>query len=228
MKRWRVESRTLCTLACVVLLLQASRSECQFFQTAPATKPGAAAPAPAAETSCVVYSLSDLGSDPSVGTWVADTLLKLMESGTWRGEGNGRWLLNYHPQARILFVQHTPAVQAKVESFLRDVRKSVPRAATPALDQDQQVIQAAGVVPVVPPAPRPQQLQQSQQPKHLFHFIIRYEGAGLDGSLLEQAADLAATSVYSDQPTVLPPPQCLPPPLPSGNVQLLRAMPPAR
>jgi hypothetical protein len=183
----RFQDRTLLLVAVAVSLLQATRSESQLTTRIPSLPPPAEAVP--ADTTCAVYSLSDLGDDPSVGLWVADTLLKLMDSGAWRGEGSGRWLLNYHPQSRVLVVHHTPVVQAKIESFLRDVKKALPQSARSG--PEMQVIQAGGTAPAVvrpsgpaapaylsgPPAyivPGPK-----QQPKHLFHFIIRYEGDGL-------------------------------------------------
>lgn len=192
MFRWRIEERTLWMLTFVVTLLQATRSECQLFQR-DKVSPGAE------ETVCAVYSLSELGEDPSIGAWAAETLLKLMETGTWKGEGSGRWLLNYHPHARVLVVHHTPAVQAKVDGFLRDLKK----AATPvARAASQEVIQAGGTAPaVVRPAEAPYAGQPSYivprtlpQPKHLFHFIIRYEGDGISDPGVLDALDVCPGS----------------------------------
>lgn len=187
MSRWRFQARALWTLTLVITLLHASRSQCQDWELhAPREQPN---------TTCAVYSLADLGEDPSVGLWAADTLLKLMDTGTWKGEGAGRWLLNYHPQSRLLVVHHTPAVQAKVEAFLRDMRKAHSgTTARNGAGTETQVIQAGATAPAVirqvdgaapaPPSyivPKP-----AQQPRHLLHFIIRYEGEGIsDGGLLD-------------------------------------------
>jgi hypothetical protein len=106
--------------------------------------------------------------------------------------GNSRVLRFYGPK-KILVVYHTPAVQTKVDAFLKNLKKALPRdkgnkiatrntftqdrRVVPARYLDPSVIRPAATVPepnATYPVPAP-----VQRPKHLFHFIIRYEGAGI-------------------------------------------------
>src|SRR5436309_10149230 len=56
---------------------------------------------------CTVYALSDLGDDPSLGKWIADTIPQVIQPGSWKSaEGQGTRLNHYAP-AKILVVYHT-------------------------------------------------------------------------------------------------------------------------
>jgi hypothetical protein len=99
----------------------------------------------------------------------------------------------------VLVIHHTSAAHAKVEAFLRDVKKSMPaegaRSAATKHGMTGGVMHAMHTSPVrtadpmavgssylIPP---PQ-----GQPKHLFHLILRYEGDG--------ASDASPTGALRD------------------------------
>jgi hypothetical protein len=161
-----------------------------------------------AEATCVVYRLSDLGNDPSLGKWVAETIPEMVLPGTWAQAG-GIGKISYHPPTQVLVVYHTAAAHAKVEAFLRDVKKAAPSAAasapvnvpasgsaakTPAMTTGIQQARhtqpaqlrvadsAAGSTYLIPPP--------LTQPKHLFHLIIRYEGDGVSDTSAGSVKDL--------------------------------------
>jgi hypothetical protein len=148
------------------------------------------------EQTCTVYSLADLGDDPKLGAWVAETIPEMIEPGTWNqaaaGQGGkAKRQLRYFAPSKILVVYHTAAVQAKVATFLQDLRKARPQAqgrATGARHANPVGVVPAGFAapevlttaqPVTPsrstyPVPAP-----LKQPKHLFHLIVHYEGEGI-------------------------------------------------
>jgi hypothetical protein len=137
---------------------------------------------------CVIYSLEDLGTDPDLGKWVAETIPVMIAPGTWEGKG----VLRYYAPKNILAVYHNAAVHTKVSAFLQDLKKSAPRgsdrkfAVGRAAVGEEAVHQAGFRVPLAPapqPVPAPTLSYpvppQTHSPKHLFHFIIRYEGEGI-------------------------------------------------
>jgi hypothetical protein len=141
------------------------------------------------ERICTIYALAELGEDSDLGKWIAETIPEVIEPGTWKGQG----VLRYYAPKNILVVYHTPAVQSKVDGFLKNVKKSLPsvkagkttaaRTAAPR----QTVVPAGYGVPAAletsTPAPEPRLgyavPAPVRAPKHLFHFIIRYEGEGI-------------------------------------------------
>jgi hypothetical protein len=145
------------------------------------------------DRTCVLYSLVDLvGNDPSLGQWVADTIPEVVAPGTWKYHG-GEGVLRYYAPKNLLVVSHTAATQAKVEDFLKNVKKSLPaghdktRTAAKAQMHDSAVVPADYRVPGPTRACSSFAEQSSSypvpapvaRPKHLFHFIIRYEGEGI-------------------------------------------------
>ncbi|MCI0683352.1 MAG: hypothetical protein L0Y71_14710 [Gemmataceae bacterium] len=183
----------------VVAYAPAQTPRTQPYPTPPQVKPAA----PAADDqgmSCVVYSLRDFGDDPDLGAWIAQTIPGLIQRSSWTQEG-GSGAMSYYPPAKMLVVYQTPAVHAQVDMFLKNVKKSLPITKTAATKtaasmtkNTMPICRDSGVVPAthlsVPesrrvidsapaakgtyPIPAPM-----QQPKHLFHFIIRYEGDGV-------------------------------------------------
>lgn len=134
-----------------------------------------------------IYSLDEMGDDPGFGEWIAQTIPEVIASGTWKGPG----VIRYYAPKNILVVCHTAAVQTKVDAFLKDVKKSVPsekkasatmrkgsapdRGVVPATYRAPALLKTSGPEPSLSyPVPA-----QSKPPKHLFHFIIRYEGEGI-------------------------------------------------
>ena len=157
-----------------------------------------AVPSKPAEATSVVYRLSDLTDDPSFGKWVADTIPEMVLPGTW-GHMGGIGKISYHPPTRVLVIHHTSAAHAKVEAFLRDVKKSMPaegvRSAATKHGMTGGVMHAMHTSPVR--AADPMAVGSSYlipppqgQPKHLFHLILRYEGDG--------ASDASPTGALRD------------------------------
>jgi hypothetical protein len=154
------------------------------------------AKAPKQETSpvCRIYSLAELGDDANLGKWIAETIPEVIEPESWSRAGSSgkKPVLRHYGPKQILVIYHTPAVQTRVEEFLKNVQKALPRgkdkaAAGKPSGKDSGVIPAKypapGLIPTSNvlsgerfnyPVPPP-----AGQPKHLFHFIIRYEGAGI-------------------------------------------------
>ncbi len=143
----------------------------------------------AEERTCVTYSLAELGNDPDLGRWVAETIPEVIAPGSWKEKG----VLRYYGPKNLLVIYHTPATQEKVAAFLMSVKRSLPPAHDRARVTAQAPAQEAAVVPAdfrltgrvrgsgsfaeqspSYPVPAP-----AARPKHLFHFIIRYEGEGI-------------------------------------------------
>jgi hypothetical protein len=162
------------------------------------------------DTTCIVYSLSSMGAEAGYVKWIAESIPEVVEPATWSQAG-GVGRIRYFAPSQVLVVHHTAAVHAKVDSFLKDLRKATPPAklALPAtygevLTEMPRVVQAqyteppvsrpaaaAGATYLVPPP--------LSQPKHLFHLIVRYEGDGTnDGSVSGLLKDLTASSVAKD------------------------------
>jgi hypothetical protein len=154
---------------------------------------GSVAAAPTSCT-CVVYSLRDMGDDAGFCKWIAESIPDVIQPGSWMRDG-GSGKICYHADGRIMVVHHSPAVHTKIEAYLSDLKKAAPTKMLPAMAASKpaclngQVVQAAhtDTSPTKPmavggkapgagyPVPAP-----VQQPKHLFHFVIRYEGDGID------------------------------------------------
>jgi hypothetical protein len=157
----------------------------------------------AAPEVCTVYALKDLGDDPSLGKWIAETIPQVIKPGSWQTDGEQRQTLCYYPQGKVLVVYHTPAVQAEVAAFLASLKKALPAEKETQTAQQQKVAQVGyisstpmkrpetlTVYPTLPyPVPPP-----LQAPKHLFHMILRAEGLG----------DLGATGLIKEYSGVAP------------------------
>jgi hypothetical protein len=183
-----------------------------------------------AERSYKIYSLNEYGTEPGFGAWVAETIREVIATDTWRKGNNA---ISYYAPKNILVVSNTPAVQAKVEEFLADVKKSLP-AGKPAnatvhrmpAHGQHDLVPASYQPPTLPrpasAAPEPSLSYpvpaQAKPPKHLFHFIIRYEGEGIvDDNIVKavktyyQAEAKAAAATTTSQakgyaaPSVTPP-----------------------
>src|SRR5690348_2439879 len=62
-----------------------------------------------------VYALGDLGDDPKLGPWLAETIPTVVKPGSWAKEAKkgseGKCLLTYYAPGKVLVVHHTAAVQ---------------------------------------------------------------------------------------------------------------------
>jgi hypothetical protein len=142
------------------------------------------------DRSCVIYSLTDMGYDADLGKWVAQTIPEMIEPNSWK-ESGGAGALRYYAPKNILIVNHSAAVQAKVDDFLRKLKTSLPKTsrtgfATSKKSNWNKVAPAEYHVPApmrtANPLPEPSSYPVPapvKPPKHLFHFLIRYEGEGI-------------------------------------------------
>lgn len=174
---------------------------------------------------CRVYSLAEWGNTretASMGKWLAKTIPTVIDPDAWQDSN----LVSYHSGSQILIVYQSDRVQAKVATFLKQVKKNLPhnhsargnggfRESVPAntcLSPVSVNMVPARFEPAVPstsvalptPLETPQVASQvstatpgnnipgtrefseaypvpaqKKAPKHLFHFIIRYEGEGI-------------------------------------------------
>lgn len=147
------------------------------------------------ESVCRIYSLREMSQDPNFGKWVAETIPEVIQPGSWSQAG-GKYVLRYNASTGILVVYHTQAAHAQVDEFLKNVKRSLPQGkewTSNKAPAKAQGIAMGGVVPAnYSPADSTRTVEaapskstaypippQAQQPKHLFHFIIRYEGDGI-------------------------------------------------
>jgi hypothetical protein len=196
MARFSFWGLTLGVLALTITLVSTAVSHCGPATTATTTSEPQSKPSSADGLNCTVYTLQEFGTDPAFGKWIADTIPQVVEPNSWAREAHqagcapGTGTISYHAAGKILVVNHTPAVQAKVDTFLKNVKKAMPtgKAAHAARTAVASGItpasyQAPAVIPQEVPPPPPQGsypvAPPLHQPKHLFHFIIRYEGEGL-------------------------------------------------
>ena len=192
MTRLRMRGSTSLALVLILAGTPAGRSQGQSsngWEPSVASSPGTAVASDSVARSYKVYSLDELESDPGFGEWIAQTIPEVIATGTWKGPG----VIRYYAPKNILVVCHTAAVQAKVDGFLKDVKKTLADAkSTNAMTSKRsapgpEVVQTAYPVPnllkVSSPTPEPKLSYpvpaQAKTPKHLFHFIIRYEGDGI-------------------------------------------------
>ena len=185
MPRLRFRDATSIAVVLTLALAHTGRTQPSRYGAATNSPPSGAA---SSDRSHKIYPLDEMGVDPDFGEWIAQTIPEVIATGTWKGPG----VIRYYAPKNILVVCHTPTVQAKVEEFLKDVRKSLPEAKT--ANAASRTSSTAGRE-VVPAAYAPASLKtsrptiepslsypvpaQAKAPKHLFHFIVRYEGEGI-------------------------------------------------
>jgi len=201
-----------CSIAVLSALIVVQSGRTQILEVdPPAVRSAAASP------SCKVYSLADLGDDPKLCKWVAETIPEMIQPASWK-QADAK--LSFYAPSKILVVNNTPAVHAQVDEFLQSLRKSLAQQKASA-KQDTQVMPAqfalqdssrpVSVVQTGPasyPVPTP-----PVGPKHLFHFIIRYEGEGiidanvakLTQALTKEKAESVSANYVFPQPSAPPP-----------------------
>jgi hypothetical protein len=108
--------------------------------------------------------LADLGDDPNLDLWIADTIPQMIEPGSWK-TADGKSKLSYYAPGKVLVINQTPAVHAKVSAFLNDLKQSLAKT-------------SARIDPQVRPVQFTAPVSNAARPKHLFHFIIRNESDG--------------------------------------------------
>ncbi|MBM3994868.1 MAG: hypothetical protein FJ303_12045 [Planctomycetes bacterium] len=135
-----------------------------------------------AQTVCRVHSLAEVGDDPSLGAWIASTIPQMIEPASWKAG-----TLSYHAPTRVLIVNQTPAVHAKIADFIDGIKKA----------------NQPTIVPVHAEVAAPAKTNSATSPKHLFHFIIRYEGNGtIDPSVFKNATKGLFLNTYSTDPMI--------------------------
>jgi hypothetical protein len=179
--------------------------------TAEETQPANAAAKSTKGSGYRIYPLSKLSDDEGFCQWVADTIPQVVQPKSWMSLG-GKGTVSYHAPTKTLVLSNTPDVHAQVDAFLKDVKKALSQdkgKTAPVGNQPSNVAQAQYTVPnviqtgaAVPssyliPAP-------VKQPKHLFHFVIRYEGDGAPeaGSQEKEKAQAAADALVQAQNAV--------------------------
>ncbi|MSQ96733.1 MAG: hypothetical protein EXR98_19565 [Gemmataceae bacterium] len=195
---WLTCSATVSLMLAVVQLGLAQTDVPPVIFTGPLSHPNYLQISKPSETKaacCKVYSLADLGDDPNLCKWIADTIPDVIQPGSWVyaggtfGTGEAKLTISYFAPAKVLVINHTPAVHAQVDELLQNIKKSLPqpKAAANRTMHDPKLLPAQFTVPDNTRPIAPVQSYQSsypvpyppQAPKHLFHFIIRYEGAGV-------------------------------------------------
>lgn len=143
-----------------------------------------------------IYSLAEFGGDAEFAKWIATTIPMTIMPNSWASAkpgltgDDGR--LSYYAPGKVLVVYHTPAAHAQIETFLKNVKKAMHTENVSAMITPPSVVQAQlvpnGATPYAPPPQMPPALTPTHGypvpatatlPKHLFHFIIRYEGEGI-------------------------------------------------
>ncbi len=200
MARTRFIAITALAVALVGLGQQTARSQVTGWHQIVA-----ATPAKAKDATCVVYPLSDLGNDPNLAKWLADTIPGVIQPGSWGDNAGTR--ITYFAPAKVLVVYHHAAVHTKVKAFLADV-KSAMRPEPGPIHLRKPPVMRAEFTEAAPaktpqtagagyPVPAPQ-----MPPKHLFHLIIRYEGDGLSddtvAGLVKQVSNAAMVKTDDD------------------------------
>jgi hypothetical protein len=187
MARLRFMAVALLALALAGNSAQTGRSQGQASSAGTYTQSTAI---PADDRSCVIYSLTDRGYDADLGTWIAQILPDMVEPSSWKGSG-GTGVLHYYAPKNILIVNNSAAVRSKVDDFLKKLKTSLPKTSRTKFAANKNPSRA-NVVPAEYRAPAPTRTANPlpeassypvpapvKAPKHLFHFLIRYEGEGI-------------------------------------------------
>jgi hypothetical protein len=172
-----------CSVAVTLALASVNAGQCQT-EIPPITFTGPLSllkPGDCQASICKVYSLAELGSDANLCKWVAETIPQMVQPGTW-SNADGKQKLSYFAPAKVLVINHTPAVHGQIDEFLQSLKKTMPQVRAP--QRDEPIQQAQFAVPDRVPSPMPSTQAYPVPaapalPKHLFHFIIRYEGDGI-------------------------------------------------
>jgi hypothetical protein len=171
---------------------------------------------------CKVYALSDFGADPTLCQFIAETIPHVVQPQSWSDQG-GSARLRYYAPGKVLVVYQSAAAHTEVESFLKSLKSAMPsgqgttKTGTPGILPAQYLAptQAARTPPSVATQPMPYPVPPAtQQPKHLFHFIIRYEGEGIiDSNVAELYKAMSAANANGEGKPPMPVPACVGVPL---------------
>ena len=166
----RIWLQTFCSAVLALSIIQSGRSQTSvppILFTGPLSGPQREFLTNKNTSDCLhskAYALGNLGDDPKLCKWVADTIPAMIQPASWK-QGDAR--MCYDAPLRILAVSTTPDVHAQIEEFLEGIKRSLPpQKKLP--QHEEPIMRVQYVAPVSPP-----------MPKHLLHFIVRYEGAGV-------------------------------------------------
>jgi hypothetical protein len=190
MARLRFLAVALLALCLVGNPTQTGRSAGQSKETTNADPFTGTKTSAADDGSRTIYALADMGYDSDLGNWIAHTIPEMIEPKSWEGQG-GAGVLRYYAPKNILIIKQPAAIQAKVDGFLKELKKSLPKGSegrsaagkktlsysiVPAAYQAPEPLRTSSPVPEPSSYPVPAPVKP---PKHLFHFLIRYEGDGI-------------------------------------------------
>lgn len=190
MARLRFLAVALLALCLVGNPTQTGRSAGQSKETINADPFTGTKTSAADDGSRTVYALADMGYDSDLGRWIAQTIPEMIEPSSWEGQG-GAGVLRYYAPKNILIIKQSAAIQAKVDGFLKDLKKSMRKGSegrsaaakktlsysiVPAAYQPPEPLRPSSPLPETSSYPIPAPVKP---PKHLFHFLIRYEGDGI-------------------------------------------------
>src|SRR5262245_7557864 len=171
---------------------------------------------------CKVYALSDFGADATLCQFIAETIPHVVQPESWSDQG-GSARLRYYAPGKILVVYQSAAAHTEVESFLKSLKSAMPTGQGTAKSSPPPIMPAqylaptgaARTPPTVAAQPMPYPVPPAtQQPKHLFHFIIRYEGEGIiDSNVAELYKAMAAANANGEGKPSMPVPACVGVPL---------------
>ena len=169
---------------------------------------GSGADRAATSPSCKVYSLAELGDDPKLCKWIAETIPEMIQPASWKQRDAK---LSYYAPSKILVINNTPTVHAQVDDFLQNLRKTLPQKAAARIDSQVMPAQfplqdSSRPVGSVQTGPASYPVPMSPVgPKHLFHFIIRYEGEGIiDANVAKFAKALSEQAVSNNSGYLCP------------------------
>lgn len=227
MKRWQWSGIAVGVLALVAGAIPYVRSQGvpKPAGATPCACPAeACAPATADGLAWAVYNLGPLSQDSGLGPWLVNTIPACIQPGQWDSCPSGKRTLRYVGPTHALVVCNTPAVLAQVRDFLDCLKRPAPAGEIPA--PPASITLTAGTI--APPAravagagyPIP---VADARPKHLFHFVIRYEGDGVIDTnvaqMVKAISDADAAQAARAQPPAVVPPDSLPVPPPPPPAQ---------
>ena len=172
------------TVALLALALTGNASQSgrtQYGWSSAMSTSAASGPATSPDCSCVIYALNDRGFDADFGKWVAETIKEMVEPQSWQGSCS----LRYYAPKNILVVNNSSTVHTKIDCFLKEMKTKMPKEKTghakSTKEQPRDLVVPAAYRQVnLPPEPSAYPVPAPvKTPKHLFHFLIRYEGEGI-------------------------------------------------
>src|ERR1051325_9222058 len=133
----------------------------------------------------------------------------MVQPPSWK---QGEAKISFYAPSKVLVINNTPAVHAQMDEFLQNMRKATPPRAINMAPGG--VVQAQFNAPdnMRPAGPVPGTMGSypipsvAQPPKHLFHFIIRYEGAGIVDSNVVKLVQLMKEAAAEKAPERVQPP----------------------